>query len=257
VVDLIDHNTRAVTLSSVQWTNGYRIDVAPIGAECQRRSIPLIIDAIQQVGVIPFEAERNGVDFLACGGHKWLSSPSAMGFAYASDRFASEFRPSLSYVPTSKPPSATWQASWTDRAYDPIRTYALRETAARFEHGVHHGALGAAGLAAAINLLLDVGVDNIRAHVVRLANRVAQGVAELGYRVVTPLEDEFRSGITVFCTRTAEDDVALCDELIAHGIDLSVRYTSGIGGLRVSTHAYNNDEDVDRFIESLASLTAK
>jgi selenocysteine lyase/cysteine desulfurase len=258
VIDLIDDNTRAVTLSAVQWTNGYRIDVAPIGAECRKRSIPLIIDAIQQIGVIPFEAERNGVDFLACGGHKWLCSPSAMGFAYVSERFATEFRPSLSYVPTSKPPKETWQASWNDPAYDPVRTYALRETAARFEHGVHHGALGAAGLAAAINLLLDAGLDNVGAHVLRLASRVALGVSELGYEVMTPLEDEFRSGITAFRTRTAaEDDVALCEELAAHGIDMSVRYTSGVGGLRVSTHAYNDDDDVDRFIETLASLTQR
>ncbi len=255
LIDLIDGGTRAVTLSAVQWTNGYRIDVAAIGAECRRRSIPLVIDAIQQIGVIPFDVERNAVDFLACGGHKWLCSPSAMGFAYVSDRFATEFRPSLSYVPTSRPPNSTWQASWNDPAYDPVRTYALPPTAARFEHGVHHGALGAAGLAAAINLLLDVGLENAGAHVVRLANRVALGVSELGYEVVTPLEDEFRSGITVFRTgAAAEGDVALCEELAARGIDMSVRYTSGIGGLRVSTHVYNNDDDVDRFIDVLATL---
>jgi selenocysteine lyase/cysteine desulfurase len=255
VIDLIDDNTRAVTLSAVQWTNGYRIDVAPIGAECRRRSIPLIIDAIQQIGVIPFDVERNAVDFLACGGHKWLCSPSAMGFAYVSDRFATEFRPSLSYVPTSRPPDSNWQASWNDPAYDPVRTYALRETAARFEHGVHHGALGAAGLAAAINLLLDVGPENATAHIVRLANRVALAISELGYQVVTPLEDEFRSGITVFRTSNgAEGDIALCEELAARGIDMSVRYTSGIGGLRVSTHVYNDDQDVDRFIDTLVDV---
>jgi selenocysteine lyase/cysteine desulfurase len=255
VVDVIDGSTRAVTLSAVQWTNGYRLDVAAIGAECRRRSIPFVVDAIQQIGVIPFDVERGAVDFLACGGHKWLCSPSAMGFAYVGDRFAEEFRPSLSYPPTSRPPSATWQASWNDPAYDPIRTYPLYPTAARFEHGVHHGALGAAGLAAAINLLLDIGPENAGAHNVRLANRAAEGVSGLGYEVTTPLDEDCRSGITVFRTgKGAEGDIALCEALAARGIDMSVRYTSGVGGLRISTHVYNNDDDVDRLIEALASL---
>jgi selenocysteine lyase/cysteine desulfurase len=254
VIDLIDGATRAITLSAVQWTNGYRLDVAAIGAECRRRSIPLVVDAIQQIGVIPFDVERNAVDFLACGGHKWLCSPSAMGFAYVSDRFATEFRPSLSYPPTSRPPSSSWQTSWNDPAYDPIRTYPLFPTAVRFELGVHHGALGAAGLAAAIKLLLDVGMENAGAHIVRLANRAAHGVSGLGYEIVTPLDDDCRSGITVFRTSTAEGDIALCNELAARGIDMSVRYTSGVGGLRISTHVYNNDDDVDQLIDVMASL---
>jgi len=255
IIDLIDGATRAVTLSAVQWTNGYRLDVVAIGAECRRRSIPLVIDAIQQIGVIPFDVERNAVDFLACGGHKWLCSPSAMGFAFVSDHFATQFRPSLSYPPTSRPPSVSWQASWNDPAFDPVRTYALYPTAARFEHGVHHGALGAAGLTAAINLLLEFGMENACAHIVRLANRAALGISGLGYEVVTPLEDEYRSGITVFRTGTAaESDIALCQELAARGIDMSVRYTSGVGGLRISTHVYNNEDDVDQLIDVLASL---
>jgi selenocysteine lyase/cysteine desulfurase len=255
VVDLIDDRTRAVTLSSVQWTNGFRLDVAAIGAECQRRAIPLVVDAIQQIGVIPFDVERNAVDFVACGGHKWLCSPAATGFAYVSDHFATQFRPSLSYPPTSRPPEASWQASWSDPAYDPVRTYALYPTAIRFEHGMHHGALGAAGLAAAIQLLLDAGLENVSAHILRLADRAASGVSHLGYELVTPLEAASRSGITVFRTGTGpQSDLALCKQLAERGVDMSVRYTSGIGGLRISTHIYNSDDDVDRLIDVLRSL---
>ena len=258
VVDLIDGATRAVTLSSVQWTNGFRLDLAAIGAECRKRSIPLIVDAIQQIGVVPFDVARDAVDFVACGGHKWLCSPSALGFAYVGDQFATQFRPSLSYAPTSQPPEASWQASWADPAYDPVRTYPLRPTAARFEHGVHHGALGAAGLAASINLLLDVGMEMIGRRVIALANRAAAGISDLGYEIVTPLDDHCRSGITVFRTAdTPRGDLAVCEELKAAGIDVSVRYTSGVGGVRVSTHAYNNDDDIDQLIDVLARLRRK
>lgn len=255
LIDLLDERTRAVAISTVQWTNGYRLDLRDLGAECRRRSIPLVVDAIQQIGAIPFDVRKTNVDFLACGGHKWLGSPSAMGFAYVSDRFMTEYRPSLGYAPTSKPPRESWQDSWNDPSYDPVRTYELRPTAARFEHGVHHGALSAAGFAAAVGLLIDAGLEDAGTHVVRLANRAAEGVSALGFDVVTPLDDAARSGVTAFrAGDSPADDLALCRALGAGGIDLSVRYTSGVGGLRISTHVYNDDDDVDRLIDALKAL---
>jgi cysteine desulfurase/selenocysteine lyase len=68
--------------------------------------------------------------------------------------------------------------------------------------------------------------------------------------LVTPLEPEHRSGLTVFRARSSrEDDLALRDYLLARDVAVSVRYTSGIGGVRVSTHMYNNEADVDRLLE--------
>jgi selenocysteine lyase/cysteine desulfurase len=258
VIALMDGRTRAVTLSAVQWTNGFRMDLAPIGHACRERDIPFVVDAIQQIGVVPFDAVGSGADFVACGGHKWLCSPAATGFAYVSERFSQRFRPSLSYVPTSRPPLASWQASWTDPAYDPIRTYELKPAAARFEQGVHHGGLGATGLAAALDLLLDVGPAAIWERVRGLADRVAAGVSALGLTVVSPLDPGERSGITVFTTgRGPAADLAVKDGLATEGVDVNVRYTSGIGGVRVSTHAYNDAGDVDRFLAALRPLVAR
>ena len=114
----------------------------------------------QLEGAIPSAAGKTevvdcGVDYLACGGHKWLASPTALGFAYASDAFVSRFRPTLTYAATAVPPTGDWRDSWTDPAYDPIQTYALRPDASRFEVGVHHGGLGAAGLVAALEIFED------------------------------------------------------------------------------------------------------
>ena len=139
VIAQLDAGTRAVVLSSVQWTNGYRLDIRHIGRECQRRGIPFVVDAIQQLGVLPLDVVDRAVHYLACGGHKWLASPTALGFAYASDAFVGRFRPSLTYAATAVPPTGDWRDSWTDPAYDPIQTYALRPDASRFEIGVHHG----------------------------------------------------------------------------------------------------------------------
>jgi cysteine desulfurase / selenocysteine lyase len=257
VIACMDARTRAVTLSAVQWTNGFRMDLAPIGRACRARDIPFVLDAIQQIGVVPFDVTECGADFVACGGHKWLCSPAATGFAYVSERFAERFRPSLSYVPTSRPPQANWQASWTDPAYDPIRTYELKPAASRFEQGIHHAGLGATGLAAALGVLLDASPAAIWDRVQGLAGRVADGVAALGLTVVSPREPEARSGITVFATGLGPaGDLAVKDGLAAAGVDVNVRYTSGIGGVRVSTHAYNDEGDVDRFLSALRPLLA-
>src|SRR6185312_2176672 len=78
VIETIDARTRAVVLSTVVWTSGYRIDLDSIGRACREREIPLIVDAIQQVGSVRFDVSAAHVDVVVCGGHKWLGSPSGM-----------------------------------------------------------------------------------------------------------------------------------------------------------------------------------
>ncbi|MFN8925559.1 MAG: hypothetical protein ACK5WM_08390, partial [Rhodospirillales bacterium] len=81
--------------------------------------------------------------------------------------------------------------------------------------------------------------------------------AALGLAVVSPLEPAARSGITVFATgRGPAGDLAVKEGLAAAGVDVNVRYTSGVGGVRVSTHAYNDEDDVDRFLDALRPLLA-
>src|SRR5215468_3824965 len=226
VVEQMDERTRAVVLSSVQWTNGYRLDIQRIGQACRRRGVPFVVDAIQHLGAMPLDVNASAIDYLACGGHKWLASPTGLGFAFASDPFAERFRPTLTYAPTAVPPHGDWRESWTDPAYDPIQTYALRPTAARFEMGVHHGAVGGAGLGAALAIFNELRPARIAEHATRLGDRVAAGVHALGLEVVTPLDRAHRSGLTVFrAGPSAKDDLALRDYLVAHDVVVSVRYT--------------------------------
>ena len=252
VVARLDDRTRAVVLSSVQWTNGFRLDVQRIGRECRRRGIPFVVDAIQQLGALPLDVEACAIDYLACAGHKWLTSPTGLGFVYASAGFTERFRPTLTYAATAVPPRGDWPESWTDPDYDPIQTYALPRTAARFEIGVHHGASGAGGLAAALGIFAELGPARMADHVMVLGDRAAAGLRALDLEVVTHLDRAHRSGLTVFrAGPSPKDDLALRDYLLGRGIVVSVRYTSGVGGVRVSTHVYNDESDVDRLLEAV------
>lgn len=249
VLAAIDGRTRAVTLSSVQWTTGFRLDLEPIGEVCEERGIPLIVDAIQQLGAIPLDVKRARVSFLACGGHKWIGCPSAYGFVYADEDFVRRFRTRLTYAPTSRPPAGNWRSAWSDPDFCPIATFAPADDAVRYELGVHHGVLGAAALDAALGVLLAVDAEAVAEHVVALAERVADGVSDLGLTVVSAREPEHRSGITVLrAGDTANDDADLVAFLRDAGIAVCARYTSGAGGVRVSTHLYNDASDVDALL---------
>lgn len=253
VLAAVDGRTRAVVLSSVQWTNGFRLDLKPIGDVCSEREVPLIVDAIQQLGAIPLDVTESRVSFLACGGHKWLGCPSAYGFIFADESFIGRFRTARTYAPTSKPPVGDWLKAWTDPRFDPIRTFEQTDDALRYELGVHHGVLGAAALEAALDVLHSVDAAVTRKHVLALAERVAEGVSELGLEVVSERESEHRSGITVFRGGDgATEDLRLVEYLRETGIVVSARYTNGIGGVRVSTHLYNDETDVDALLASTA-----
>ena len=115
---------------------------------------------------------------------------------------------------------------------------------------MHHAALAAAGLAAALDIFNSVGMADIAAYNLGLADRAAKGLAELGFEILTPLGAHERSAITVFrAGPSTADDLALRDELQRQKIDVAVRYTSGVGGVRVATHFYNNEADVDRMLD--------
>ena len=72
--------------------------------------------------------------------------------------------------------------------------------------------------------------------------------------MVTPRDRAIRSGLTVFrAGDTRQHDLAIRESLLARDVEVSVRYTSGIGGVRVATHVYNNEGDMDRFLEAVRS----
>src|SRR5262249_53361562 len=149
-----------------------------------------------------------------CGGHKWLGSPSGMGFIYASDAFSEGNGPSLPYAPTALAPGEDWATLWRDPAFSPLREFPHPGGARRFEIGCHHAAMSACGLEAAIGVLESAGAERIASHVIRLGNLVAQGLSELGLELVTELDDDHRSGITTFRSDGGpEADVALSNYL--------------------------------------------
>jgi selenocysteine lyase/cysteine desulfurase len=245
---------KVIAISSVQWSNGYRCDLERLAALCRERGVWLVVDAIQQLGAIPLDVRKTPVDVLACGGHKWLNSPFGTGFLYLRRERWAELRPPLAGYMSVETPAGGWGNYFQTPAITPVAKYEFVTGARRFETGGTSNYAGAIGLAASLRMIQSIGTERIAGHIHGLTERLIGGLERLGLEVLTPRERERRAGIVTFTLGSAERDVALMERLLGRKIFVAVRYTSLVGGVRVSCHFYNDEADIERLLEALASL---
>ncbi len=256
VVEAMDERTRVLCISSVQWCSGYRVDLGALGEICRSRGVFLVVDAIQHLGACPLDVRETPVDFLMAGGHKWLNAPFGCGILYVARERARELNPGSWGYLALEDPEGGWAEYFRTPTITPYADWSFRQTAGKFEIGGTSNYPGAVGLAASLAQINEIGIEAIWSHVLRLSDQLRAGLLQLGARVVSPGgPDPARSGITIFTLRdTPEEDRALLGRLLEKRIYLAQRYTSGVGGLRVSTHFFNDEEDVARLLEAIEEL---
>ncbi|HVO82096.1 MAG TPA: aminotransferase class V-fold PLP-dependent enzyme [Terriglobales bacterium] len=246
--------TRVVAVSSVQWTHDYRLDLGALSRLCRERKVWLVVDAIQQLGAIPLDVQQTPVDILTCGGHKWLNAPFGCGFLYVRRDVQAQLRaPLAGYLSVQDPPGG-WGNYFQTPSTAPVQDYRFVAAARRFENGGTGNYPGAVGLAASLNLIHSIGQQDIAEHVVSLTDQLMAGLDRLPVTVVTPRARENRSGIVTFSVGSAEDNVRLMNRLLEKKILVSVRYTSKVGGVRVSCHLYNSAEDIETLLAEVKGL---
>jgi cysteine desulfurase / selenocysteine lyase len=255
IASRITPHTRVVTVSSVQWSHGYRLDLAALSRLCRERNLWLVVDAIQQLGAIPLNVQETPVDFLATGGHKWLNSPYGCGFLYINRDALPRLNPPLAGYLSVKPPSGGWGEYFQTPTILPTGDFRYTPQARRYEHGGTANYPGAVGLAASLKLIEELGQTNIAEHIYKLTDQLIAGLDALNLEVVTPRARENRSGIVTFSVGSADENVRLMNQLLAAKILVSVRYTANVGGIRVSCHLYNSEEDIDALLAELKRLT--
>ncbi len=229
----VDGKTRVVTVSSVQWTNGFRVDLESIGGSCRERGIYLVVDAIQHLGALPFDARALNVDFLSAGAYKSLLGPVGVGCFFCRQELLDELWP-----------AGAGHRSVVDATTLDYRME-LRPTAQRFEGGALNY-VGLHGFNASLDLIREAGVDSIEQHLLRLTDLLVHGLREKGYLVLSSLRPEERSGIVSF-GHGEQDAAQLVQRLMRSGIIVSLRN----GAVRVSTHLYNDEEDIERLVVTL------
>jgi len=234
---LVDDRTRLLTISSVQYASGLRMDLERLGSACRERGVLFCVDAIQSVGALPMDVQAARIDFLVADGHKWMLGPEGLALFYC--------RPEL------RPRLALQQYGWHMVAhrgdYD-RRDWEAAEDATRFECGSPN-MLGIHALDASLSLLLEVGMDRVSAALLEKSAYLSERIAGLpGYRVVSATDAARRSGIVTFA-REGIDPAALYRHLMDRGVVCAQRG----GGVRFSPHFYTPVERLDRALELLAA----
>jgi cysteine desulfurase/selenocysteine lyase len=254
----VDDNTRAVVVSSVQWTNGYAVDLFGLAELCRAHGALLVVDAIQQLGATALSVRDTPADIVVAGGHKWLNAPFGCGLLYVRRSTLPELRmPSWGYLGLDAPEGG-WGRYFATRNTTPVRIYDFPTTAKSLEINGTANYPGAVGLGASLELVNGLGIGAIQEHVVSLTDRLHEELPALGVRVVTRPEPEVRSGITTFEVSDREsENEAFVQALLDERVYVAMRYTSGVGGIRISTHFFNDHADLDRLLGVMAGLLGR
>jgi len=246
--------TRLVVISSVQWSHGFRIDMKALSAACRDRGVWLVVDAIQQLGAVAFDVQATPVDLLACGGHKWLNAPFGCGFLYIRRERMGELRPPVAGYLAVETPEGGWGNYFQTPSIQPVRNYRYVDSARRYEAGGTANYPGAVGLAASLRIVLELGQERIAERVWALGETLMAGLDRQGVAVSTPRERAERAGIVTFSLATPERNAAVVEHLLARRVLVSLRYTAGIGGVRVACHFFNNEADIGRLLDAVGKF---
>jgi len=240
----IDPRTRAIVVSAVQEVTGALVDLRALSELCRERGIWLIVDGAQHVGPLAFDVREIPVDVLAVGGHKWLCCPFGLGFGYFRRERLEERRASRPGYFALEPPAKGWSAYLEDPRRTPVDDLGLTRSARSLEPGGTGPYMAAAALAECLESL-DALPERFE-RVQGLVSLLLDGLDRLGLDVVSPRDR--RSGIVVFDAPQAH---ALVERLATAGVAVSRRYTTGVGGVRVSPYLYNDESDVERLLAEL------
>jgi cysteine desulfurase / selenocysteine lyase len=218
-----------IAMSHVQFSNGCRQDLAAFGAIKGQRH--LVVGGSQSVGAFPVDVRATRIDALACSGHKWLCAGYGAGFLFV-DRKLIAKRP---------PASIGWLSVAEPFRFD-NRRYELLPSARRVELGTPAFA-GAFALGAAVRYLSGIGIEVIAQRVLELNTYLTTRLAREGFEVLSP-SGPHRSGQTLCAVQQPQRAAAFLRE---NGIFI----TPKPDGVRISTHFYNSDDEIDACVRGL------
>jgi selenocysteine lyase/cysteine desulfurase len=243
MIAAIDARTRLVSVSSVQYATGLRMDLPRLGEACRAGGVLFCIDAIQSLGALRFDARACHADFIVADAHKWMLGPEGIALFYSR--------------PEARDRLALAQYGWhmVEHAGDFERTaWRPAASARRFEPGSPN-MLGIHAMEASLSLLEDEGMDRVEARLLERASQLAGAIAaESELELLSPALPARRSGIVTFRFRhgDAAFHAELYRRLMANGVICAHRG----GGIRYSPHFYTQPDVIDRALRTALTLAA-
>ena len=239
----IDDDTRLVSVALTNNINGFLHDIRPISDAAHARGAYVYADIIQTAGCTPIDMKAMGIDAAACTAYKWLMGDFGFAFLYVhEDLQGTVVRPTR---------YGLRQVRQTPQGFQP------RPGAAMFEGTTSLSSVGGLVAREGLRYVTGLGVDNIRAHAKRLTDRLHKEMPALGYPALTPEDNP--TPIVSFHTPDQETVDAKLQHAFGERVVSSRRWqiieggqTKTVGGLRIGVSVYNNDDDLDAFLNALS-----
>lgn len=235
IIGQVDEQTRMVAIASCHFVSGWRVELEAVGKYLRSRNILFCVDGIQTLGAFPTTVEY--VDFLAADSHKWLLGPCSAGILYVRKELQERLVPTIYGWHNVRCPNYVAQEDLV-----------FRSGAARYEAGTNN-LMGIAGLHAALQLIQEIGVENIGKELLRKRALVIPRLREKGYTVLQgDAAPQNASGIVTF-HQPGVDMAAVHQKLLEHQVQTSLRTDrEGKKYIRVSPHFYNTDAELEKML---------
>jgi selenocysteine lyase/cysteine desulfurase len=242
IIALLDERTRAVAISHVEWADGYRNDIATLGAACRKHGIELFVDATQSMGAQPIDLPAWGASAVAAHAYKWLLAGHGLGVVAFAEDAIERIYPAYAGVH-----SFELEMDDTSYGYDETgRQFRFKPGALRYQTG-GFDKLSTTALNASLSLVLEADPERSSAHGARLVEQLAEGAEARGYRVASDLSPAHRSQYLAITTGSVEGDRAVVEQLAGRRVKVTLRPK----GVRVAPYFYHDESDVERFLEAL------
>lgn len=234
ILEAIDPLTRVVALGNIHWTDGTLFNLMEIRKRTRDVGALLIVDGTQSIGALPFDVSQLQPDAVVCAGYKWLLGPYSLGLAYYGE-----------YFDGGKPIEESWMNRTGSNDFTKIGYHSEYESGAlRYDVGEHSNFMLTPMLLAAIRQINRWHPRNVNEYCTEITRSAVARLREAGYWVE---EDSYRSSHLFGLRFNHKDPETLKSLLLKNKVYVSFRGNA----IRISTHAFNNESDLERLVNVL------
>jgi selenocysteine lyase/cysteine desulfurase len=235
VEDAIDENTKVLSISSIEYSTGYRNDLEGISKLLEKKQqqyghkIYFCVDAIQSLGAFKIDVKKSNIDFLSADGHKWFLTPEGAGIFYCRSENLDKLHPV----------SVGWKSVRKPLDFSNIK-FDLDHSARKFEEGSLN-MMGVVALGASLELFNSIGIEKVEENILNITYKAILKLREKDYIITSTVSNKYRSGIICFKPKESIDKEY--QNFIDNNVQLSIRD----GKLRISPHFYNTEDEIEHF----------
>jgi L-cysteine/cystine lyase len=241
---LISRRTRVIAIPHIICTTGLVLPIKAVSEICRAKNIFLLVDGAHAPGAKNVDINSLGVDCYSSCCHKWMLAPKGTAFLYVREAMLDRLQ-------------AYHVGAYSDTGWDmtvqPPYFKGYVPTAHRYDYGTQNASL-AEGVKEAVDFLEEIGLDKVEQRTHALALRLQNGLLETGKIELLSAEEEASRCMMIGFRVKGMDFKAFNEVAARNKFRIRIVPEANLNSLRVSTHIYNQEDEVDRFIEMVRKL---